>query len=352
MQNKTVLLGMSGGIDSFVSAVLLKNQGYSVIGITFIFSDNGESTTHYPNYVGEAINLANRIQIEHKIMDLRKEFQEQIITYFKEEYLAGRTPNPCVKCNNLLKWKTLNEQSKLLNINYISTGHYAKIEQVNGLFYIAKGVDEEKEQSFFLWGLGQDILKKSLLPLGGYTKEEVKKIAFDKGFEYRNKNKESIGICFTKEKNYRLFLNELLKKENKQTTKGKFINSKGDFLGEHNGYPFYTVGQRRGLGLVTNEALYVRQINPISNTIVLGSRDELYKTDMLVENYYFQNIKDIENEVITKIRYRKQAALSRIEILDKKRLKVYFIPNEWSIAPGQTAAFYIGERLIGGGFIC
>lgn len=352
MQNKTVLLGMSGGIDSFVSAILLKNKGYSVTGITFIFSDQQESNTHYPNYVVEAINLANSIQIEHKIIDLRKEFQEQIIAYFKNEYLAGRTPNPCVKCNHLLKWKTLNQEAKLLKIDYISTGHYAKIEQANGFFYIAKGADEEKEQSFFLWGLQQEILKKTLLPLGEYSKEEVKKIAFENGFEYRNKNKESIGICFTKEKNYRIFLNELLEKENKKIAKGKFINSAGNLLGEHSGYPFYTVGQRRGLGLTANKALYVTQIKPLSNTIVLGSRDELYKTDMLVENYYFQNIKDIENKVITKIRYRKQAALSRIEIVDKKHLKVHFMPREWSIAPGQTAAFYIGNRLIGGGFIC
>lgn len=351
MQNNTVLLGMSGGIDSFTSAVLLKNKGYKVVGITFVLWDNN-SNLKYPEYVNEAEKLAKKIGIEHKVIDLRVDFDKHIINYFKNEYLAGRTPNPCVKCNTLLKWKVLNEQSKLLNIRYISTGHYANIKKKNNLFYISKGLDEEKEQSFFLWGINQEILSKTILPLGKYTKQQVKDIALNNGFEPNTQNKESIGMCFTQKKDYRLFLNKLLRQENKKITKGRFIDTKGNFLGNHKGYPFYTVGQRHGLELVTNNAMYVVKIDAKTNTIILGSRDNLYKNYMLVKDFYFHSLDDTKNEVISKIRYRKQAAKSTIEIINNKLLKVNFIPHEWSIAPGQTAAFYIDDRVIGGGIIC
>ncbi len=346
---KKVLLGMSGGVDSFTSAILLQQQGYEVVGITFVlWHDTEKDCNPLPHYVYEAKKLAKKINIEHIILDLRTHFNQHIVTYFKDEYLNGRTPNPCVQCNNKIKWTILNEQAKLRDIPYIATGHYAIIKQVNGLYYIHKGKDEEKEQSFFLWGITQDILQKTILPLGKYTKPQINDIAKELGFN-KEKNKESIGMCFASNKSYHHLLNKLT--DNIKLPKGKFIDKNGNILGHHKGYPFYTVGQRRGLGLVTNEALYITQIQADSNTIVLGNRDDLYKTEMFVKDYNFQNLDDIKQEVISKIRYRKQAARSIIQIIDNNLLKVTFIPNEWSIAPGQTVAFYIGDRLIGGGFI-
>ncbi len=353
MRKGRVLLGMSGGIDSSVSAMLLQDDGYEVIGVTFrLWSDIDNNTNSIePNYIEEARLLAERLNIKHSVINLKDYFYKEIITYFKEEYQAGQTPNPCAKCNVVLKWRILLEQANLNNYEYIATGHYANIEKVNSKYYIAKGVDPDKEQSFFLWGLNQDILSKVILPLGKLTKTEVREIAVKKGFSKVANKKESIGVCFIQDGNYQPFLSKLLKDEGMLPGKGNFIDEGGVILGEHNGYPFYTVGQRRGLGLEPNEPWYVTRIDASKNNITLGKRADLYKKEMIVRNYIFQDKKEIEKKIITRIRYRKQAALSRIEIIDDTTLKVNFIEPEWSIAPGQTAAFYIGDRLIGGGFI-
>ncbi len=351
MQKGKVLLGMSGGTDSSVSAMLLQDAGYEVVGVTFRLWSDIDVNCEEPDYIKEAKLLAEKLNIEHYVIDLRDFFYNEIINYFKDEYMAGRTPNPCAKCNVVLKWKFLKDQAERQNCDYISTGHYANIEKVNHKFYIIKGVDPDKEQSFFLWGLDQTILSKVILPLGELTKTEVKEIATKKGFIRVANKKESIGVCFIQDGNYQPFLSELLKKEGKLPEHGNFIDANGLVLGKHKGFPFYTVGQRRGLGLSPNEPWYVTNIDAVTNLITLGKRADLYQKEMIVRNYVFQNLTDIENNVITRIRYRKQAALSKLEIINDTTLKVHFIEPEWSIAPGQTAAFYIGNRLIGGGFI-
>lgn len=353
MAKKRILLGMSGGTDSSVSAMLLQDMNFEVVGVTFrLWSESDDfNNSEEPSYIKEARLLAEKLEIEHSVIDVKDFFYKEIISYFKEEYMAGRTPNPCAKCNVILKWRLLIESANRQNCAYVSTGHYANIEQNNGKFYITKGVDPEKEQSFFLWGLSQEILSRAVLPLGKLTKNEVKEIASKKGFTKVANKKESIGVCFINDGNYQPFLSKLLEQEKTLPGEGDFVDEKGHFIGKHKGYPFYTVGQRRGLGLSPNEPWYVTHINAANNKITLGKRNDLYQEQMLVRDYYFHDLNELKGTIITRIRYRKQSAESTIEIIDDKTLKVNFVDKEWSIAPGQTAAFYIGNRLIGGGFI-
>ncbi len=348
-----VVLGMSGGIDSSVAAILLKKQGYEVIGVTLRLWSQTDDFINIktPQYIVEAQKLASKINIEHYVIDVRQEFYDLVITYFKNEYLSGKTPNPCAKCNVVLKWKALNDFAKQNRCNFIATGHYVNKTVINNKHYILKGVDPDKEQSFFLWGLNQSILQKALFPLGNYTKSEIREIAKKNNFNSTDLNKESTGICFITNNKYQPFIENELKNTNTLPGVGRFIDKNGTTLGEHKGYPFYTVGQRRGLGLEPNIPYYVTKINLKTNTIELGHRDDLYKTNMIVENYNLIDKSDFKTEVITRIRYRKQSALSTIEFIDDNMLKVSFLKPEWSIAPGQTAAFYKNNRLLGGGFI-
>lgn len=344
---------MSGGIDSSVAAILLQEKGYEVVGVTLrLWSETDDlNSTVLPHYITEAKELASKLNIEHHVVDVRDDFYNLVISYFKAEYLKGKTPNPCAKCNVVLKWKSLNDIAIKKQCNFIATGHYANKTIINNKYYIIKGIDADKEQSFFLWGLNQEILKKAIFPLGNLSKQEVKEIAKQKGFHKLESKKESTGVCFIDGNKYQPFISRIFKNTNLLPGKGNFINLSGDIIGKHEGFPFYTVGQRRGLGLEPNEPYYVTKINSENNTIQLGHRDDLYCKEMIVENYNIINTSDFDNEVITRIRYRKQSALSTIEFIDKKLLKVKFIDPEWSIAPGQTAAFYTGDRLLGGGFI-
>jgi len=348
-----VLLGMSGGIDSSVAAMLLKQQGYDVIGVTLrLWSQtDGVDSFEVPKYILDAQNLAAVIKIEHLVVDVRQEFYDLIITYFNYEYLAGKTPNPCAKCNVVLKWKTLNEIAIKKHCNFIATGHYVNKNNIDGKFYITKGIDPDKEQSFFLWGLGSEILEKAIFPLGTFSKLQVREIAREMGFHSLNSKKESTGVCFISDNGYQSFLEKEFVNTNKLPGKGFFVDKDGAVIGKHNGFPFYTVGQRRGLGLSPNEPYYVTKIIAQSNTVELGHRADLYRSVMWVENYSVIDKSDFDGEVITRIRYRKQSALSKVEFIDDILLKVSFLSPEWSIAPGQTAAFYICDRLLGGGFI-
>jgi len=348
-----VLLGMSGGIDSSVAAMLLKQQGYEVIGVTLrLWSQNdGIDCDEMPYYITDAQKLAKDINIEHFVVDVRQQFYDQIITYFNNEYLAGKTPNPCAKCNVVLKWKTLNDIAILKNCRYIATGHYVNKTNIDGKYYITMGIDPDKEQSFFLWGLTHEILQKALFPLGDLTKLEVREIALSNGFHKLNSKKESTGVCFISDNDYQTFLVKAFANTNTLPGKGLFVDKNGKTIGNQNGFPFYTVGQRRGLGLAPNEPYYVTKIIASTNTVELGHRNDLYQLVMIIENYSVIDKSDFDEEVITRIRYRKQSALSKIEFIDDITLKVTFLSPEWSIAPGQTAAFYKGDRLLGGGFI-
>jgi len=349
MQNSTsntCLLGMSGGTDSSMSAMLLQEQGYTVKGVTFRFWDSEGSEQH----LQDAREMARKLGIEHFVYDARESFRREIVDYFISEYLAGRTPVPCVKCNNQLKWKLLLELAGQHGCNAISTGHYCNVKEKDGLLHIAQGVDPDKDQSFFLWGLPQEILQRMVLPLGQLTKVRVREMAAERGFTYISKKKDSLGVCFCSN-DYRPFLRKYAPDFNFE--KGLFVDEEGTVFGEHEGYPFYTVGQRRGLGIYLNRAVFVKELLPQTNTVVLAPLKNMYKNEFYLKEWNLINEADFTAafDIITKIRYRKQATPSRVVKQENGLLKVELAEPLESIAPGQAAAFYRGDLVLGGGII-
>lgn len=340
-----ILLGMSGGIDSSMSAVFLQRRGYEVIGISFRFLENDSS-------LREAEELANKLNINYFIVDARSEFKRTVIDYFTSEYLAGRTPFPCAKCNNELKWKLIFEQAEKLGCEKVSMGHYVNIAEENNLLFISEGKDKDKDQSFFLWGLSQEQLKRIIFPLGNYLKSEVKSEAEKLGFHFLKEKKESVGACFCSD-DYRPFLQSQVQNPEKYFKRGNFVDETGNVLGTHNGYPLFTVGQRRGFGLQLNKAMFVKKIKPETNEVVLAPINDMYRTKFIVENYRLVDsiLFSDDFDTIVRIRYRKQNTLCRVKIIDDKQLKVELKELLESVASGQTAVFYRNGKVLGGGFI-
>ncbi len=343
MSGKRVLLGMSGGTDSSVSALLLKEAGYDVTGVTFRFL-----SSNFDAALSDAAEMAARVGIPHVVYDATSVFQEKIISYFVDEYLQGKTPVPCVVCNNYLKWPLLAKLADELGIGNIATGHYVQKEVFGNKQYITCGSDPDKDQSFFLWGLNQDIISRMILPLGNMTKQNVRKLAEERGFLKVAKKKDSLGVCFCPG-DYRRFIKDYL--PDKTITAGAFVDKNGHFMGKHSGYPFYTIGQRRGLGLNLNDAVYVKDIIPETNTVVLSSLMDLYKSEILLKEVNYIDADDFQEELVCRIRYRKQSVLCKVELLSGRRARVVLSEPEHSIAPGQSAVFYKQDRVIGGGII-
>ncbi len=341
-----VLLGMSGGIDSSVAAMLLIEQGFEIVGITFLFSDvnNSDETT-----VNDAKKLAEKLKIKHIVVDLRVLFKDTVITYFKGEYIAGRTPFPCAYCNPNVKFAQLQKYAEIENCDFIATGHYVQIKSYRGKKFIFRGKDNDKDQSFFLWGLSQKLIEKLIFPLGNYDKQTVKKLAKEKGFLSLANKKESLGICFIEGNNYRKFL----KSEGIISKPGLFIDTKGNVLGKHKGITNYTIGQRRGLGLHLNYPVFVAKFLLNENKIVLGNYAELYKNRLIIKDYKILDNELVNNgaELIVRVRYRLQETPCNLNILNDERAEVVLLKSEAMIANGQTAVFYDGDRLVGGGFI-
>lgn len=349
-QKKRVLLGMSGGTDSSVAAMLLQDAGYEVVGVTFRFFELNDST----EYLEDARILASRLGIRHITYDARKIFHERIVTYFIDEYLAGHTPVPCTLCNNYLKWPLLAMLADEMGIFYISTGHYVRKIWMDEKYYITPAADSDKDQSFFLWGLKQDILRRMLLPMGEMTKPQARAFAPARGFEKAATKKDSIGVCFCP-MDYRSFLKKNLQSGFTTTgiERGKFVDEKGDFIAWHDGYPFYTIGQRRGLGIDLNRAVFVKEIWPAENKIVLSSLQALEKTEMWLKDW---NIIDEprlfgHDDIIVKIRYRKQANHCEVRLTTEGLLHLRLLEPLTAVAPGQAAAFYKDGLLLGGGII-
>lgn len=372
-ENKRVLLGMSGGTDSSVAAMRLLEAGYEVIGVTFRFYELNGST----EYLEDARNLAERLGIRHITYDAREIFARQIIEYFVQEYLAGRTPVPCTLCNNYLKWPLLAKIADEMGIFYIATGHYAQNIQLNETFYITYAADSDKDQTFFLWGLKQDTLNRMLLPMGDITKAEARAWAAEHGFRKVATKKDSIGVCFCP-MDYRTFLKDWLVRNgqmsvsnseasinNSQTSgsdkqtwsdrirRGRFIDEKGNFIAWHEGYPFYTIGQRRGLGIHLNRPVFVKEIDPEKNEVVLASLSSLEKTEMWLKDWNLVNQERTldRSDIIVKIRYRKQENHGTITVTSDHLLHVQLHEPLTAIAPGQAAAFYGDGLLLGGGII-
>jgi len=354
-----VLVAMSGGIDSTVTAMMLHEEGYEVVGITmktWDYANSGGSKKETGCCSLDSINDARQVAVDmgfhHFIVDIREEFGDYVIDNFVDEYLAGRTPNPCVLCNTHIKWNALLKRADALGCEFIATGHYAIINEGEGRKYVSRSKDLQKDQSYVLWGLSQECLHRSRFPLGGYTKPEVRQMAKDFGYEALSKKAESYEICFVPDNDYRGFLKRRVPTLEAEVAGGNFVNTEGDVLGQHQGYPFYTVGQRKGLGIALGEPMYVTEIRPETNTVVLGRAEDLVRNGMIVGGVNAMKYERIPDgaEAVTKIRYRDQGTLSRLSQKEEK-VQVEFLANVKGVAPGQSAVFYEGEDVIGGGII-
>ena len=337
---------MSGGTDSSVAALLLQDAGYEVVGITFRFYEKDGDT----EYLDDARELCNRLGIEHIISDQREVFRSTIIDYFIREYMAGHTPVPCTLCNNYLKWPLLRQIADQMGIYHIATGHYVQKQLIDNHWHIINGADEDKNQSFFLWGLPQDILERMVLPMGGLTKQRVREIAEERGFMKAAHKKDSLGVCFCP-MDYRTFLRENVSVEAIQ--RGEFVDVDGNFIAMHEGYPFYTIGQRRGLGIDLNQAVFVKDIIPSQNKVVLGNLKSLERSQMRLKDWNIINPAQLldEEDVIVKIRYRKQENRCTVTLLPDNTLHIQLHEPLTAIAPGQAAAFYRNGVVLGGGII-
>jgi len=344
--DKRILLGMSGGTDSSVAAILLQQQGYEVVGITFRFWEEGEN-----QHLKDAEELCQQLGIQHVTYDARALFKEKIVGYFVNEYLAGRTPFPCVKCNNELNWKLMIDEADRLGCPKVAMGHYVQIENENEHYFVCQGVDPDKDQSFFLWGLTQQQLARIVFPLGGFYKTDVRKIAAEHGFRKVSEKKDSLGACFC-QGDYRPFLKSQLTNPDEYIYAGNFVDESGNVLGRHNGFALYTVGQRRGL-IHLNRKVFVKQILPEKNEVVLAPLSAMYKTEFTIHsvNVVDKTIFGSETDIYCRIRYRKQNTACRVHFLSDNRAQVLLHEPLESIAPGQSAVFYLNNRILGGGFI-
>ncbi len=358
-----VLVAMSGGIDSTVTALMLHEEGYEVIGITMKTWDyassgtgaKGKKETGCCNI--DSFNDARLAAVEHGfphyILDIRDEFGDFVIENFVDEYLAGRTPNPCVMCNTHIKWRALLKRADALDCEFIATGHYGQIHQHdNGRFFIRRGVDLTKDQSYVLWGLQQDLLSRTMLPLGTYHKIEIRQMAHDFGYPELAKKAESYEICFVPDNDYRGFLKRRVDGLEEKVAGGWFVDKTGKQLGQHKGYPFYTIGQRKGLDIAMGRPVYVTHISPETNTVTLGDEEDLDRAEMVVTKLNWMKYEGVSDgmESITKVRYRDKGSLSNLYNTDGG-LTVKFYDYVKGIAPGQSAVFYEGDDVMGGGII-
>lgn len=356
-----ILVAMSGGVDSSVTALMLHEQGYEVIGVTMKTWDYAESGSSKRitgccdlDSINDARMMAVQMGFHHMIIDIREEFGPAIIGNFTSEYMAGRTPNPCVLCNTFIKWEALLKRADMLDCELIATGHYAKVRQVaeGGRWVVSKGRDQDKDQSYVLWGLEQKNLARTRFPIGGFRKTEIREMALKSGFANLANKSESYEICFIPDNDYRGFLKRKDPEMFERLRHGKLVTAGGEELGEHDGYPFFTIGQRKGLGIATGSPLYVTDIRPESNTVVLGAKDDLQKQTAWVRQPNFQKVPALEGELetVTKIRYKDRGTPATIS-MDNERVRVDFHSKVSGIAPGQSAVFYDGDDVVGGGFI-
>ncbi|MEE0809450.1 tRNA 2-thiouridine(34) synthase MnmA [Blautia sp.] len=357
MGKKTVVVGLSGGVDSSVAAYLLKEQGYDVIGVTMQIWQEEDSCTVEENggccglsAVEDARRVAQKLDIPYYVMNFRKEFQEQVIDYFTREYLEGRTPNPCIACNRYVKWESLLKRSLEIGADYIATGHYARVEQLpNGRYAIRNSVTAKKDQTYALYNLTQEQLARTLMPVGAYTKEEIRKIAEEAGLPVAHK-KDSQEICFVPDNDYAGFIKN---STGKTIPKGNFVQADGKVLGEHQGIIHYTIGQRKGLNLSMGHPVFVTKIRPDTNEVVIGENEDLFINTLLCDRVNFMAIEGLEGEVRlkAKIRYNHPGAECVISPAEDGKVRVTFDQPQRAITPGQAVVFYQGEYVAGGGII-
>ncbi|MFI3237398.1 MAG: tRNA 2-thiouridine(34) synthase MnmA [Lachnospiraceae bacterium] len=355
---KTVVIGMSGGVDSSVAAHLLKEQGYDVIGVTMQIWQDEACDIQQENggccglsAVDDARGVANKLDIPYYVMNFKKEFQCEVVDYFIEEYLQGRTPNPCNACNRYVKWEALLKRSLDIGADYIATGHYAQVKQLeNGRYVIQNSVTALKDQTYALYNLTQDQLKHTLMPVGAYTKDEIREIAKELELPIANKP-DSQDICFIPDGDYGTFLEE--NASDRMPGAGNFVDESGKVLGQHKGITHYTIGQRKGLGIALGKPAFVTEIRADKNEVVLGSNEDLFTNTLRCGRLNWMAIEDVVEpyKCLAKIRYSHEGSPCLIEPDGEGVVKVTFDEPVRAITPGQAVVFYEHDYVVGGGTI-
>lgn len=357
MEKKKVVVGMSGGVDSSVAAHLLKQQGYDVIGVTMQIWQDEDTTVQEENggccglsAVDDARRVANDLDIPYYVMNFKNEFKENVIDYFVGEYLNGRTPNPCIACNRYVKWESLLRRSLSIGADYIATGHYARVVQLdNGRYTLQTSKTSAKDQTYALYNLTQEQLAHTLMPVGEYTKDEIRQIAEEIGLRVANKP-DSQDICFVPDGDYASFIEE---ETDAVIPEGNFVSETGEVLGRHKGITHYTVGQRKGLGIALGYPAFVLEIRPETNEVVLGTKEASMTMTLHADNLNFMSIEDLteKKRVFAKIRYNHRGAYCTVEKTGSDEILCTFEEPQRAVTPGQAVVLYDGEYVLGGGTI-
>ena len=353
-----VVVGMSGGVDSSVAAYLLKEQGYDVIGVTMqIWQDEDEFVQEENggccglSAVDDARRVAARLEIPYYVMNFKSEFKHKVMDYFVEEYLQGRTPNPCNACNRYVKWEALLNRALSIGADYIATGHYARVEQLpNGRYAVTNSVTAEKDQTYALYNLTQEQLSHTLMPVGAYHKDEIRKIAEELGLPVAQK-KDSQDICFIPDNDYASFIDAAA--PDRVPEPGDFVLRDGTVVGRHEGITHYTIGQRRGLGVSVGKRIFVNEIDAVNNRVILGDDQDVFTDHLIAEQMNCMAVPEFLDgqEFIAKIRYSHKGTKCRVHLLENDQIRLDFMEPVRAVTPGQAVVLYDGNYVAGGGTI-